>query len=201
VKLLFATTNQGKLTEAKKILRPHQVISLGQIKNRNGHALDQMDVAETGTTLKENAFIKAKFYGEKSDFITVADDTGLKVDALDGQPGVNSHRWHPGSDHERNLALLERLKGKSDRTAQFVTVICLYQPDNHQTYFFQGVVEGKISLAEKGNQGFGYDPIFIPQGYEKSFAQLGLKEKNKLSHRARALKKLKQFLSQTDFTL
>ncbi|MEA2056137.1 MAG: RdgB/HAM1 family non-canonical purine NTP pyrophosphatase [Patescibacteria group bacterium] len=194
MKLLFATTNQGKLIEAQKILTYHTIVTLGQIRTRTNSDLEQEDVVETGSTFKENSFIKAEHFADLAKMTTFADDSGLEVTALSNQPGVDSHRWVEGSDHYRNLALLKRVVNKNDRSARFVTIVCLYHPATNQAAFFRGEIQGKIAKKEKGEGGFGYDSIFIPNGYDRTFGELGVDVKNKLSHRFIALKKLNKFL-------
>lgn len=114
---------------------------------------------------------------------------------MDNRPGVASNRWFGGSDSDRNIELLRLLQDQENRTARFVTLACLYFPDTKNCHFFEGSVDGTISDAPRGKTGFGYDPIFIPQGFDKTFAELGIEEKNKLSHRARAFAQAKIFLS------
>src|SRR5690606_12761771 len=123
-----------------------------------------------------------------------ADDSGLTVDALHGKPGVHSNRWHPGTDEERNTALLTELKNEKNRSAMFVTVACFLRTPDATPVYFRGEIKGQISKEPSGSAGFGYDPIFIPEGYDKSFAELGMEIKNKLSHRARAYIKFKEYL-------
>jgi XTP/dITP diphosphohydrolase len=197
-KLLVATHNKGKLIEIKEILKPLplELIALSDLPslNPNHLQLSQTDVKETGKSFEKNAQIKANFFAGKTKLLTVADDSGLVVEALGGFPGVTSNRWHTGTDRDRNLALLSKLDGKKNRTAKFVTVVCLSDPISLQDYFFTGEVEGRIAQSILGDEGFGYDPIFIPNNYQKTFAQLGIEKKNQLSHRQRAFVQLKQYL-------
>ncbi len=200
LKLLFATQNPGKLREIRAILTEEniEVISPAD-SNRLDNSqtpLSQLDVEETGNSFTQNAFLKAQAFATRSMLLTAADDSGLEVEELDGFPGVKSARWIKGSDQERNQALLEKLQNASNRKAKFVTVICLYDPILDETQYFKGEILGKIAKQAEGNEGFGYDPIFIPEGYNQTFAQLGLELKNKLSHRHKALKKLKLYLKQ-----
>ncbi len=192
--LLYATTNKGKLAEAVNLLSdlPVKLFSLKDFDQKFQTNLSQEDVAETGETFQENALLKARFFAKKAKMLTVAEDAGLQVKALNGEPGVKSARWYPGTDADRNKALLDRLKGIDNRQAIFVTVVCLFLPSG-EYYFFQGKMPGQIALQAKGENGFGYDPIFIPEGYEQTFAQLGTEIKNAISHRKRALVKLKDF--------
>ena len=156
------------------------------------------DIPETADTLEGNALQKAQYVMTRYHLPVFADDTGLEVDALDGAPGVHSARYAEGVGHdsEANMRkLLQRLEGKEDRNAQFRTVICLARKDDDADYsLFEGTVKGRIAEEKKGTEGFGYDPIFVPEGHDQSFAQLGLDIKNSISHRARAVEKLARFL-------
>ncbi|MBP9820119.1 RdgB/HAM1 family non-canonical purine NTP pyrophosphatase [Candidatus Woesebacteria bacterium] len=143
------------------------------------------EVEETGKTFSENAELKARAFLEACNKPVVADDSGLEVTALNDEPGVHSNRWFSGNYQARNEALLDRLKGETNRTARFVTVTCLLFPAE-QPQFFRGEVNGTIALEPRGLEGFGYDPLFIPDGYTQSFAELGDEIKSRLSHRARA---------------
>lgn len=191
MQLLFATHNQGKLLEAKELLN---LPNLELVSTADLPDVASFDVEETGATFAENAELKARAFGKKSGILTVSDDSGLEVAALDGKPGVFSKRFFSGSDQEKNIALLELLKDKTDRQAQFRTVVCLYHPQTDATHFFEGIVSGVIALTALGDQGFGYDPVFIPDGHTQTFGQLGIKIKNSLSHRSQALQALKAFL-------
>jgi XTP/dITP diphosphohydrolase len=186
MKLLYATTNQGKLAEAKQILNGVDLLSLSDFP-----AIADLDVEESGKTFQENAFIKAKTYGDLAGVLTVGEDAGLCVDALDGAPGVYSARYAP-TPEARNEKLLQALEGVDDRSAQFKTVLCLYDPKTKTAEYFDGIVEGAISDEVKGDNGFGYDPVFVPDGYTETFAELGNELKNTLSHRFRAIEKLKK---------
>lgn len=189
MRVLFATQNRGKQAEFKAML--YEVVD-SVFPDDIG--LADFEVAETGKDFKENAFLKAKAFAEESDLLTVADDSGLSVEALDGLPGVYSHRYFPGSDREKNIALLKKLEGVKDRSAIFSTVLCLYNPKSKQAKYFVGEVSGSIATAIRGEQGFGYDPVFISQGNTQTWAELGSKIKNKNSHRQIALEKLKNYL-------
>lgn len=188
MKIVFATNNKHKLEEIKAILAGKtEVLSLTDIGC-------DVDIPETGTTLEENAVIKAKFIAENYRYDCFADDTGLEVDALGGEPGIYSARYAgEGHDSEANMAkLLQNLKDKDCRKARFRTVIALIR--NGQTMFFEGTVDGNITDEKRGTEGFGYDPIFMPEGYDKTFAELGEDIKNTISHRAKAVKKLTEYL-------
>ena len=191
-KILFASNNPGKLTEAKQILSGFEVVSPADIN------LDPaFDPEESGTTFEANSFIKAKAFALQTGLVSIADDSGLEVDALDGRPGVYSKRYGNDDEH-RNLKLLEELKDipQDKRTARFVSAITLYDPNTLKHVSVRGTVEGSIALESRGDQGFGYDPVFIPNDFApNTFAQVGPQEKNQISHRARALEKIKQLLT------
>ena len=188
MKIVFATNNEHKLDEITKISRGKlEILSLSDI---NCHE----EIPETGDTLKENALIKAKYVKDKFGLDCFADDTGLEVDALNNAPGIYSSRYAgPNCDPEDNMQkLLQDLQGLKNRKAQFRTVIALIL--NGKEYYFEGVVKGEIIHQKKGSNGFGYDPIFKPIGYDKTFGELPEKIKNSLSHRAIATQKLVDFL-------
>lgn len=203
MKIVFATNNAHKLQEIREILGPEcEIVSLSDIGCHD-------DIPETGSTLEENARQKAEYVFSHYHLSCFADDTGLEVDALGGEPGVHSARYAEGTDHnsEANMAkLLRKLGDNPNRTARFRTVICLIAPpspprgevdyikSNPNLHYFEGTVEGHIGYEKHGTEGFGYDPIFIPDGYDKSFAELGEDIKNQISHRARAVKKLAEYL-------
>lgn len=191
MKIVFATNNAHKLQEIRDILgESFDIVSLADIGCHE-------DIPETGATLEENARQKATYIKTHYGFDCFADDTGLEVEALHGEPGVHSARYAEGTDHdsEANMAkLLCKLAGKSNRKARFRTVISLLI--NDEEHQFEGQVDGHIALEKQGNEGFGYDPIFVPDGYDKSFAQLGETIKNGISHRARAVAQLAAYLQQ-----
>jgi len=175
MKIVFATNNKHKLEEIKD--------SLAEIGCHE-------DIPETGATLEENARQKSSYVVEHYGQNCFADDTGLEVEALNGEPGVHSARYAEGTDHdsEANMRkLLANLEGKDNRKACFRIIDGV----EHQ---FEGKVKGRIATEKHGTEGFGYDPIFIPEGYDKSFAELGEEIKNQISHRARAVKKLAEYL-------
>ncbi len=201
MKIVFATNNKNKLEEIREILgNKYEVLSLKDI-NCN------VDIPETGKTLEENAIIKAKYIFDNYDISVFADDTGLEVDALNGAPGVYSARYAGGEGHdsEANMnKLLSELNGNDNRKARFRTVIAYIQKskkqqegsqNNIKPLLFEGIVEGKITTEKKGNSGFGYDPIFQPEGYNYTFAELGHDIKNKISHRARAVRQFVEYLN------
>ncbi len=187
-KLVFATNNAHKLSEVRAILAPdYQITSLAEL-----NCFD--DIPETAHTLEGNALIKANYIFEKFGCNCFADDTGLEVESLNGEPGVYSARYAgEANDAKANMQkLLSNLGNNTNRKACFRTVIALVL-DGEQ-HCFEGRIDGKISLEPQGKAGFGYDPIFIPNGYSQSFAELGTDEKNKISHRALAVKKLAEYL-------
>ncbi len=190
MKLVFATNNKHKLDEVRKITAQHniEVVSLADI-----HCHDE--IPETADTLEGNALQKAQYIQDKFGLDCFADDTGLEVEALDNAPGVYSARYAgPGHDSEANMQkLLQEMEGKTNRKARFRTVIALIIGDKQ--YCFSGIVNGTITREKKGENGFGYDPIFIPEGYEQTFAELGDSVKNKISHRAKAVEQLDHFLA------
>lgn len=187
-KLVFATNNAHKLSEVRAILAPdYQITSLAEL-----NCFD--DIPETAHTLEGNALLKANYIFEKFGCDCFADDTGIEVEALNGEPGVFSARYAgEANDSKANMQkLLQNLGDNTNRKACFRTVIALILDGKQQ--FFEGRIDGKISLEPQGTAGFGYDPIFIPNGYTESFAELGIDEKNKISHRALAVKKLAEYL-------
>lgn len=196
MRIVFATNNAHKLEEIRAILgHSHDILSLNDIQC---HA----DIPETADTLEGNALQKARYVWDHYHLSVFADDTGLEVDALGGAPGVYSARYAGGAGHdsEANMAkLLRELHGHTDRTARFRTVIALILADGSDKGFsehlFEGKVEGRIATERQGSEGFGYDPLFVPDGYDESFAQLGTAIKNRISHRARAVARLTDFLS------
>ena len=152
------------------------------------------DIPENVPTLEGNALAKARYIYQRTGYDCFADDTGLEVDALGGEPGVRSARYATdGHDDQANKRLLlERLEGKENREAQFRTAVALIL--GGEEYLFEGVVRGEITTSERGEGGFGYDPLFVPEGYDKTFAELSAEEKNAISHRGRAVRKLADFL-------
>lgn len=189
-KLVFATNNAHKLEEIKNILGDKvEILSLADI---DCHA----DIPETADTLEGNARQKAMYVYTHYGMDCFADDTGLEVDALEGAPGVHSARYasEKGHDSQVNMEkLLREMEEKNDRKAQFRTIISLIEKGEEKQ--FEGVVRGEILRERKGNSGFGYDPVFRPEGYDKTFAELGNEIKNKISHRARAVAALCEYLS------
>lgn len=190
MKLVFATNNKHKLDEVRKITAQHgiEIVSLADI-----HCQDE--IPETANTLEGNALQKARYIQNKFGLDCFADDTGLEVEALDNAPGVYSARYAGNChDSEANMQkLLHEMEGKNNRKARFRTVIALLIKDKQ--YYFEGIVNGAIATKKRGANGFGYDPVFIPEGYDETFAELGDAVKNQISHRAKAVEQLGQFLS------
>jgi len=188
MKLIFATHNQNKLKEVQQLL-PDKISLLG-LTDLNC----TKEIPETGTTLNENAIIKVSYVKYHYDGNCFADDTGLEVEALNGEPGVYSARYAgEHNDAELNMQkLLNNLKGKTNRKAQFRTVIALNIKGKQ--HLFEGVCKGEILLEKQGNSGFGYDPIFKPEGFDTSFAEMSLEQKGEISHRGIAIAKLIAFL-------
>ena len=198
MKIVFATNNQHKLEEIRQILgSKFEVLSLNDIGCHD-------DIPEDHDTLQENALQKAQFIAEKYGYDCFADDTGLEVDALGGEPGVHSARYaaldgdgSESHDSEANMQkLLRKLGNNNNRKARFRTVIALLESDGNGkkvAKLFEGIVEGRIAYEKSGEEGFGYDPIFVPDGYDQSFAELGADIKNTISHRARAVAKLAEY--------
>ncbi|MEO6851903.1 MAG: non-canonical purine NTP diphosphatase [Mucilaginibacter sp.] len=186
--LVFASNNRHKLEEiAAKTGNDIQLLTLADIGCND-------DIEETGTTFKENASIKSHYIFEKYNLNCFGDDSGLEIDALNGEPGVYSARYAgEHGNHDANMVkVLEKLAGIENRRARFKTVISLLW--NGEEHFFEGTVEGTIRHERSGTHGFGYDPIFQPDGYAITFAEMSLEEKNKISHRAKAVEKLVGFL-------
>ncbi len=199
MRIVFATNNAHKLSEIRQILgNKIDVLSLADIGCHD-------DIPETADSLEGNALQKARYVYDHYHLSCFADDTGLEVDALGGAPGIYSARYAgEGHDSEANMRkLLKNLGENNNRKARFRTVIALIEleeVDNkvgkptEDINFFEGIVEGQIIREKRGNEGFGYDPIFQPDGYDETFAQLGMEVKNRISHRARAVKKLADYL-------
>ena len=189
-KIVFATNNAHKLEEVAAILGDgFEVLSLREIGC-------DTDIPETSDTFAGNAMQKASFVKEHYGYDCFADDSGLEVDILDGAPGVYSARYSGGGSEANMDKLLLNLTGKSERGAQFRTVIALLI--DKESHLFEGIVRGTIIEERRGEEGFGYDPIFVPEGYEQTFAELGSEVKNNISHRAKAVKQLAEYLLMTN---
>jgi XTP/dITP diphosphohydrolase len=192
VDVILATRNRGKIREIKDLLTdlPVRILSLEDL-------CPELELAEESKSYMENARKKAITVARKTRLISLSDDSGLEVEALGGEPGVYSARYFgPGlSDRDKVSKLLRNLQGRRDRRARFTCFICLAFPDG-RVQSFDATCEGTIALEPRGEQGFGYDPVFVPEGYERTFAELGEPVKKKISHRARALVKLRSFLEE-----
>lgn len=191
MKLVFATQNHNKLREVQALLGDSfQLVDLTQLNFFD-------DIPETQPTISGNASQKAWFIYNKFNIDCFADDTGLEVDALNGAPGVYSARYAgPGRNaHDNLVKVLAELKGQENRSARFKTVLALII--NGQEYLFEGIVEGTILEQERGSDGFGYDPIFMPTGYDQTFAEMPLSLKNTISHRGKAFNALNDYLKQS----
>lgn len=192
-KLVLSTGNQHKVEEIKTILKDLSI----EVVSKRDVALGDLEVVEDGETLEENSFKKAKALADKLDYMVLADDSGLFVDILNCEPGVYSSRYagEEGNDKKNNKKLLEKLQDipLQEREAKFKTVIVLIT-ENKEKIVVYGECKGKIGFEPKGENGFGYDPLFIPEGYDKTFGELGEEVKNKISHRAKALVNLKKAL-------
>jgi XTP/dITP diphosphohydrolase len=186
--LIIASGNENKVAEVE-----YKLGGVIKLKSLNAIGCNE-EIPETGSTLEENARLKARYVWETYNVDCFADDTGLEVESLDGAPGVYSARYAgPQKNPADNMALLlSELKGKSNRRARFRTVICLIQGGREQ--LFEGVVHGEIIESARGSEGFGYDPIFVPEGSTKTFAEMTMEEKNTMSHRGRAIASLALFL-------
>ena len=198
MKLILASNNKKKLRELGEILSDMDVELLSQ-----RDAGCDFEVEETGTTFAENAYLKAKAVADATGLAAVADDSGLMVEALNGEPGVYSARYAPGgheaSDKEKYEYLLSKLVNVEHRAAKFVSSICCILPDG-SIIRTEGECRGEILREPAGEGGFGYDPVFMPQGYDRSMAELGTEVKNRISHRANALREFKKKLRELNGT-
>ena len=187
--LILATHNDHKAKEFREILPQYSVQTLADL----GH---DDEIKETATSLEGNSFIKAENVFKRYGHVVISDDSGLEVDALNGAPGVYSARYagDPRNDQRNTEKLLDELQGAYNRKAQFRTVITLMNTEN--SFQFEGIVKGTIAKSPRGEAGFGYDPVFIPEGVQQTFAELAAYEKNKISHRANAIEKLLHFLNE-----
>lgn len=192
MRLILATSNKGKLKEVKEILPEYDIVTMGEMGINE-------DIEENGTTFEENAYIKAKFIADRLNAVTIADDSGLEVDYLDGAPGIYSARFagEGATDNDRNEKLLSLLKDVpfEKRTARYVCAIAIVFPDGEK-HIFKQTCEGYILDEEVGNGGFGYDPLFYFPEFETTLANVPLDVKNTVSHRSKALEELKKFLAE-----
>jgi XTP/dITP diphosphohydrolase len=190
MKIIFASQNEHKIKEIRSILgNSFTLLSLNEININE-------DIPEDELFLEGNALAKARYVHKVTGMNVFADDTGLEIDALNGSPGVHSARFAgENKDSSANInKVLNLLEKKENRKARFRTVIALIL--ENKEYLFEGIADGTIINEKRGNEGFGYDPIFIPEGNAKTFAEIGLNEKNRVSHRAKAFERLKEFLYQ-----
>lgn len=188
MELIFATHNQHKVDELQQMLKGRVLIQ--SLTDIDFHE----DIEESGKTFDENAYIKAKSISEKINRNVFADDSGLVIEALNGEPGIFSARYAGTGNSLDNIAkVLKKLENEEHRKAYFITVICLIF--DGKTHFFEGKVWGNITKEIRGTDGFGYDPIFVPEGYDKTFAEMSADEKNNISHRYLATQQLIEFLS------
>ena len=198
MKLVLATQNQGKVREIGEILKDENRIELLSLR----HYPEAPDVDEDGKTYEDNAIKKAAVLAEYTGHLTIGDDSGLAVDALDGAPGVHSARYagEHASDQDRIAKLLDALQNIPDdrRSGRFICAVAIAEP-LAQVQVVRGVCEGQIIRAPRGESGFGYDPVFVPVGYDQTFAELGDEIKNQISHRAKALEKARKLLRQMNF--
>jgi len=191
--LVFATQNEHKVVEINRLLSDLVGFEAYEVRSLSACGIDE-DIPETAETIEGNAKQKAYHIHEKYGFNCFSEDTGLEVEALDNAPGIFSARYAgPQKNSKDNIKkLLKELSGQKNRRARFRTVICLII--DQKEYIFEGIVNGNISETESGESGFGYDPVFIPDGYESSFAQMDLTQKNQISHRSVAFSKMMEFL-------
>jgi len=188
--IIFASQNKGKIAEINALLGPSfKVLGLNDIQFYE-------ETEETGNTFEENAKLKAEAVFKFSGKNCFADDSGLSIDVLNGEPGVKSARYasEKANNEENIVKVLKELKGKTPAKARFSTCICLIW--NEETFYFEGKAEGEIIEEKRGRNGFGYDPIFIPQNHKRTFAEMSAEEKNKISHRKKAIQKMIAFLAE-----
>lgn len=193
MQLLLATENQGKKKELDELLAD---VGIKTITPNDLTSEKIVFPEESGTTFKENALIKTSFIYNKFHLPTLGDDSGLSISALNNFPGVNSARWLQGNDQDRNNGIIKKMGEVANRKAFFSCVLCLIVPNQEKPLYFEGQVSGTIATKISGDQGFGYDSIFIPKGETKTLAELGSSYKNKYSHRAIALLKLEKSVTQ-----
>ena len=186
--ILVATNNQGKLKELKNHLKNFNILSLKDIDKK----IEEPE--ETGKTFEDNSLLKAKYYAQETGYMTIADDSGLCVNALNGRPGIFSSRYAEGDDKKGYIKLLKELENASDRSAYFKSVITIYNPKDNNYNQFNGKCDGKILTKPEGDNGFGYDPVFMVNNLKKSFGLCSLEEKNKFDHRKKAIDKLIKYL-------
>lgn len=193
MQVLFASQNKGKQAEARALFEdlPVELVFPDQFPE-----LRDFDPEETGSTFAENALLKAKAYSQKVFLPSIADDSGVEIDGMNGLPGVHSNRWFPGTADERNQEVLNRLTPGKPRTARYITLACFYDPQTEEYALFEETQEGSIGTKIVQGAGFDYDRIFIPEGSNKTYSELGQEIKNQSSQRARAYKKLHEYLKE-----
>jgi len=189
MKIVLASSNRNKYREMKEAFGP-----IGVELIYGGDTDVSIEVDETGDSYEENALLKARAWSEALGMAALADDSGLEVHALGGAPGVHSARAVPGSDADRTMWLLSQMEGAEDRRARFVSCIAVVFPDKEPPLVYRGICSGTIASNPRGSGGFGYDPIFIPDGYDATFSELGDQIKTKISHRAMAIKGIAEML-------
>jgi len=191
MKLLLATQNKNKVIELKRLLKDYPQYEVNSLSDMN----IQDDIEETGLTFEENARLKALHIYRLTGIACIADDSGLEIEALNNEPGVYSARYLGENTAYtiKNQVILDRMKDCTNRSARFVSVVCLVLNED-EVYSFEGIMPGSIGFEAKGDNGFGYDPIFVPLGYDLSYAEMELDVKNNLSHRGQALRKAVDFL-------
>lgn len=190
MKILIASQNGGKQFEVRSFLEDVAEILVPQ----DVPDLKNFDVEETGITYEENALGKARGFADKSGIASLSDDSGIEISAMDGQPGIHSKRFFPGSDIDRNNKILDALRDAPDRSAKFICAMALVDPIKGDEQVFKAVVDGTIATQMQAGEGFAYDMLFIPQGYDKTYSQLGLEIKKQVGHRGRALALVKKYL-------
>jgi XTP/dITP diphosphohydrolase len=193
MKILFASQNKGKQGEAKVLFKD---LSVDLLFPSDFPELENFDPEETGETFADNSLLKARAYAHKIGIACIADDSGVIIDGMDGLPGVHSNRWFTGTSDERNQEVLSRLTKDKPRTARYVTVACYYDPTTEEYSLCEQTQEGSIATKIIQGEGFDYDRIFIPEGYDKTYSQLGNDIKNQNSQRSRAYKNLHEYLKE-----
>lgn len=191
MKLLVATQNKNKVKELKELLvdLPIELVTLADLD-------DNYEVIEDGKTFEENALLKAKYFANKYQMVCLADDSGLVIEALNGEPGLYSARYANGTDYDNSVKVLNKMKNNKNRKAYFICVLVLYYP-NGKSYTYEGRAYGLITRSPKGTNGFGYDPIFYTKEFNLTFAELSSVQKNSISHRSYALRLLKESFYET----
>ncbi|OGZ26701.1 MAG: hypothetical protein A2365_04020 [Candidatus Nealsonbacteria bacterium RIFOXYB1_FULL_40_15] len=194
MKILVGTNNENKLRQFRRIFNnlnfESELLSLKDAGIKD-------DIKEDGNTLIDNAKKKAKYYAEKSNLPTLADDTGLFIDALNGEPGVHAKRWHAGTEKDRYMMILERMRGEDKRSCRYIGALAFYNPENKEFWTYEKSIEGKIAYEPKDVGGFGYDAIFISLDFNKYYSELTDEEKDKILHRTLGAKELVKYLKES----